>query len=331
MDLSVSQSLQEITHRTLKASLFVLICSLFIAGCDHPQVENPEPGPETKTARSLRIIAQSPAIAELLFQIGAGDVVVGVANHCTEPQAVKDLPKTGGIRANLEVVLDLQPTHILAQSQNEKLEDYARSAKVQFQRLRIETYDDVKAQLVVLGELTGHQQQARAEQQRLERERERLRAEFLAQRPSMKPDMKQPKKSLKVLLCLSRGAGSLKQVMTCSMGFLSESLDLFQVKNAFADVKAPYPSLNLEEIMDRDPDIILEVQGQDLTDSERQALIQDWQALGQLSAVKNKRIRVIGGTECLLPGPRLPLFWGKLQRALLSLTAPKNHAVTEKG
>ena len=57
-----------------------------------------------------RIISMSPAITEILFEIGAGDKVVGVTDFCVYPPKAAKLPKLGGIlNPNVEVMISIRP------------------------------------------------------------------------------------------------------------------------------------------------------------------------------------------------------------------------------
>ena len=68
--------------------------------------------------------------------------------------------------------------------------------------------------------------------------------------------------------------------------------------------------------MARRPEVILELPGRRLTAAEVTALRADWQRLQVLPAVREDRVLVIGAEHALVPGPRLPLLYRELRRAL---------------
>ena len=64
---------------------------------------------------SARIVCLVPSITELLFALGLGDQVVGRTGFCIHPRnAVQAVTKCGGTKdVKLDVVRDLQPTHVI--------------------------------------------------------------------------------------------------------------------------------------------------------------------------------------------------------------------------
>jgi ABC-type hemin transport system substrate-binding protein len=75
--------------------------------------------------------------------------------------------------------------------------------------------------------------------------------------------------------------------------------------------------VGLEEIVVRQPEVIVELRAESLAPAVVASLIQDWQVLPQVPAVRDGRVEVIAGDHVLIPGPRLPQFYRELRRALL--------------
>ena len=70
-----------------------------------------------------RIVCLVPSITELLFELGAGDRVVGRTGFCIHPKAsVKTVPKVGGTKSvDIEAIRVLRPTHLIVNiDENEK-------------------------------------------------------------------------------------------------------------------------------------------------------------------------------------------------------------------
>lgn len=62
-----------------------------------------------------RIVSLVPHATELMFEVGAGHLVVGAAEYSNYPEAAKDIPRVGDYFAlNLEAILSLQPDLVLA-------------------------------------------------------------------------------------------------------------------------------------------------------------------------------------------------------------------------
>lgn len=64
-------------------------------------------------AKPKRIVALVPSDAEMLFDLGFGENVVGVNDWAEYPQEVKDIEKIGGSPLNIEKILSLNPDFIL--------------------------------------------------------------------------------------------------------------------------------------------------------------------------------------------------------------------------
>ncbi|WLD58943.1 cobalamin-binding protein [Salinispirillum sp. LH 10-3-1] len=62
-----------------------------------------------------RIVSLVPHATELMFEIGAGHLVIGAAEYSDYPEAAKAIPRVGDYFAlNLEAILSLQPDLVLA-------------------------------------------------------------------------------------------------------------------------------------------------------------------------------------------------------------------------
>lgn len=62
-----------------------------------------------------RVISIAPSETETLFAVGAGDRVIAVDDWSNYPEeAVADLPRVGGLEANIEKILELEPDLVVA-------------------------------------------------------------------------------------------------------------------------------------------------------------------------------------------------------------------------
>src|SRR5260221_7974272 len=70
-----------------------------------------------------RIVSLVPSITELLFELGAGDRLVGRTGFCVHPrERIKTVPKVGGTKSvDVEAIRALAPTHLIVNiDENEK-------------------------------------------------------------------------------------------------------------------------------------------------------------------------------------------------------------------
>jgi iron complex transport system substrate-binding protein len=251
-----------------------------------------------------RVIADSPALVELLFAIGAGDRAVGRTHFATYPPAALALPDTGGaLDPNLEVMASLRPDCLLLQMKNERVDGFAAERGIHVERFKIESVADVLAATTRLGELTDQQESAAREVARLEAAIDRARARAPRARP-------------RVLVSCERTPGELRGVGTVGSGtFVMECVAAAGGDPALA-VKGYTPVSN-EAIVDARPDVVIELRTEPATAEELWALRHDWEAtLPDLPAVKNHRVKVVYHPDALVPGPRLDQVIEAFSRAL---------------
>ena len=76
-------------------------------------------------ARNARIVSLVPSITELLFDLGAGDRVVGRTPFCVHPRAgVANVPRVGGTKTpRLDRIRALEPTHVIVNVDENRRED----------------------------------------------------------------------------------------------------------------------------------------------------------------------------------------------------------------
>lgn len=290
--------IERMTHLLKNFALLLSLglLTLTLTACQPTDQRSKNPG-------QRRIVVESPSITEILFQIGAGEEVVGVSKYTSYPPEATTRTKISVMPVNLEIIHDLQPTLILVSSQAPKLNEFARTENIPIETIRIETLKDLYQSIEQIGKLTGREAPAKKEVERIQ--------SSIAQ---LKSNPKLRGKS--AFISIARAPGQVKKLMTSSRSFLIEAVESTGLTNAFPKLKARYPQMTLEAIIDRDPDFIIELQGKKCTDSEKQRLIDDWNSLGKLSAVKNKRVIVISGSEVLLPGPRVTETFAKVHKAL---------------
>ena len=63
-----------------------------------------------------RVVSLVPSMTESLFDLGLGDVVVGITDYCIYPaELLKNLPRVGGTKdVSEDEILDLKPDFVIA-------------------------------------------------------------------------------------------------------------------------------------------------------------------------------------------------------------------------
>lgn len=236
-----------------------------------------------------RIVSLAPSVTEMLFAIGAGEQVVGVTSFCDYPPEARSRPKVGGAFPNLEVVLGLKPTLVVAPRDFIRPDMAAKldQLKIPLFILEAATLEDVLRHIQMLGRMLGRSEQADTVATDLRRRVAEIKARTAsAPRPRV----------LYVLNSdplMSVGPGS----------FIHQLIELAGGANVAASSPVSYPRLNLEEVVRQDPQVILFPVGDDegIPDQEQER----WRKWTALSAVKQNRFVRIPSVLLDRPGPRV--------------------------
>lgn len=255
----------------------------------------PEPSP------AERIIALAPGITEALFDLGLGDRVVGVGDYSSWPPEVEHKPKLGGLfDARLEAITTLQPDLAILLPSEEKLRVQLDRLGVEVLTVRSETLAEVESMIGTIAERCGVVERGEVV---LERWRQALAPSPIAGSP-------------KVLLSVGRDSGRMADVLVSGPGtHLDELLGLLGATNAFADAPLDYPQVGLEEILQRQADVVIDLQP---SPGNYEKLTLDWQQLRTQTDMAPACARVVAGDHVLVPGPRLPRLYRELREAILS-------------
>jgi iron complex transport system substrate-binding protein len=232
-----------------------------------------------------RVVSLIPAATELLFAIGAGDLVVGRTQYCDYPTAARVVANLGdGINPNIEAVLARKPDLVVLYNsgQNAAVATRLRELGIPAARINTDALRDVPRVAALLGLLTG-----------LRRGADSVAAVFdtALAHASQSGAERRPK----ILLLVWE-----QPPMTVGRGsFLSELIERAGGDNLFADITAPSGVVSVEAVAARDPDLIFTFMGDSLSFASRP----EWQVV---PAVRERRFLRVSGSEFERPSPRAP-------------------------
>jgi len=246
-----------------------------------------------------RIISTAPGITEILFALGLGDHLVGATEYCVYPPQAKKIPRTGSwMSPNMEAILAARPDLVIVQKtaihDTKKFEALRlRTFEVQLLGLR-DIFDTIRA----LGEVLEARQQAAQLLRTLERQLDDVRSKVAGRRPS------------RAMFIVGRTPNAIEGIVAVGKNsYQHEMIELAGGKNIFADSPTPYPKVLHEEMLARDPEVIIDMgahaDATGLTEKQRLAEIALWQRFKNLSAVKNGRVYPISSAIFVVPGPRV--------------------------
>jgi ABC-type Fe3+-hydroxamate transport system substrate-binding protein len=237
-----------------------------------------------------RIVSLVPSTTEILCALGLGEALVGVTVYCVEPRdVVRGKTRIGGEKnPDLEKIRALEPDLVIANIEENVRDD--------IDRLRAwsipvwVTYPRTVAeglQLIgELGELTGSPARAAELLRDIEPLHERVRM-ATARRPPVA-----------VFYPIWRGP-----YMTINGDtYIHDMLQVCGARNIFADRPERYPTVTLDEVAVRRPDVIL------LPDEPfrfRRVHLADFAGYTDVPAVRDGRIYLVDGKPFSWHGPRI--------------------------
>ena len=256
-------------------------------------------------APAKRIVSLVPAVTEMLFAVGAGPHVVGVSSFDREPPEVTHLPRVGALLdPDLESILSLKPDLVIVYGSQDEL-------KTQLDRTGTPVFSYRHSGLQGIFDTLHEVGQHAARIDAAEALVARIRADLAAVQKSV-AGRPRPR----VLLVFGRDPDTLRNVWASGgIGFLHEILGIAGGDNVMADVRREGLQINVEQILARRPDVVLELRADARPDAEREAL-RTWQTLSALTAVRKRRVYFLTGSEMVTPGPRIARAAERIARAL---------------
>ncbi len=240
--------------------------------------------------KSLRIVSLSPAMTEIIFALGGEHYLVGTTTFCTYPEAAKKTYKVGDFsHPSLERILAQKPSLVVVNppEQNHIIREL-KKLKIPLFISQPRCIEDIYKEISEIGHIIKKEDQADSL------------VNFM--KNNLKPIKKDKIKTVYVEL------SSRPLITVGQKSFLNELISLTGGKNIFTDIKKAYPIVTQEEIIRRNPDIVILLHPGNIKDRL------GWQ---KLEAVKRKQVYKNLNPDILLrPGPRLVQGYNKLKKIL---------------
>ncbi len=252
--------------------LFLFFCSTTLWAADKPQ----------------RIVSLAPHLTEMLFEIGAGEQIVGTVNYSNYPQAALQIPQVGGYnRLDLEAILALQPDLIVGWESGNNPAELERLQQLGF-RLHItepRQLEDVATVMEQLGRLTGVEQQAQQRAHHYRQRLQRLRDQFHQRQP----------------VSVFYQVWNRPLITINGEQIISHVIELCGGVNVFSGLNSLSPQISVEAVLERDPQVIV-ASGMD---ESRPEWLDAWGRYPMLQAVKRNNLYHVPPDILQRHGPRL--------------------------
>jgi iron complex transport system substrate-binding protein len=260
-----------------------------MVGLRQSQVSGSAPPP----GRTSRIVSLAPNITEILFAIGLGDEVAGVTLDSDYPPQAAAKPKVGTFwQPDIEAVVAARPSLIvtLGFEQQRNLAERLRRIGYNSLTVNIDKVDGLFEAIEKIGSAGGRRQRANELMSRIKTRLQHL-EDLVGARPKVR-----------VLWVVQREPLRVAGRDT----FVNEMIEMAGGENAIAPTVNKYPPIGSEQVVACNPEVIIEpaMARQDI-ESQRKASLQYWSKFQHVSAVKDRRIRVIDGDTVSRLGPRL--------------------------
>lgn len=246
-----------------------------------------------------RIVSTAPSITELLYALGLGDRVVGVTNYCHYPPEARLKPKIGDYTSpNLEAIAALKPDLVIIQTNPIHLADRLHALKLSTLEIN---QDDIAAlynSFRQVGAATGTEAQA---------------AKLIATTREKLDEIRKsaaPLPRTRAMFVIGRTPNRLDGLVVVGKAtYLNEIIQIASGENVFSDALAQYPNVSLEEVLARDPAVIIDMGDMadtvDVTEQHKRQVVDLWQRMSSLAAVKQHRVFAVASDIFVVPGPRI--------------------------
>ena len=223
----------------MRRALALALLALLSGACSNEQQI-----PDETNAPAQRVVTFAPHLAEIVFAVGAGESLVGVSAWSDFPEAVRDLPLVGdAFTVDQEQLSLLQPDLVLVWQSGMPAHtvDELRARGFRVESVRTRSLGDIVAAMRRIGTLTGHNELAETAAGEFSQVLDTLRERHREAAP------------IDVFFQISS-----RPLYTVNREhFISEIIDICGGRNIFDDLEGFAPSVDIEAVLDRDPDVML--------------------------------------------------------------------------
>lgn len=250
-----------------------------------------------------RIVALSPSVNEIVFALGKGDKIVGNTEYCKYPEASLSITKVGGyFNPSLEKILALNPSIVIMQQNNHKLNQKLLRLNIKTKMIKIDSLANIKSSILEIGEILDEKHKAQNIIKSINQELERL---------------KNITKEKRILVVMGHNTSLASRIFVAGQNlYFNDIINASGNTNALQSKREGQPVLNMENLIACNPEIVIllshSMKEKGLT---REMLINPWLEL-PISAAKTNSIYIIDKLYAGIPSDRLVYFLRDFQGIL---------------
>ena len=274
----------------MKNPAIVLMLTCLAAAPSHAaiSVKDGSGATVTLTQPAQRVVTLAPHATELVYAAGAGKRIVGASDYSDYPPEANAIPRIGSShQIDIERLLALRPDLLVVwQGGNgERQLEPLRKLGVPIYRSEPKSLDDIPNEIERLGKLTGTEASARPSAAAL-----RARLAALAERTRDKPPVTVFYQVWDQPLFTLNG----RQIV-------SDAIRLCGGVNVFADLAALAPTVGIEAVLQKNPEVI--VRGS--KDGETPSALAMWKSYPAMLAVQRGNLYTVRSDVMTRAGPRM--------------------------
>ena len=263
----------------IRALALAAICAA-LAAC------SPQHAPADDDGVAQRVVTFAPHLAEIMFEVGAGEQLVGVSAWSDYPPAVRDLPQIGdAFTVDQEQLSMLGPDLLLVWESGMPVHtiDELRQRGYRIEPITTRSLADVAAAMRRVGALTGNADGGEAAAARFEAVFDELRETYAGG------------EAISVFFQISE-----RPLYTINREhFISEIIAVCGGRSIFDELDEFAPAVSVEAVLDRDPEVMLA--GANLGDAAFDA----WQRWPAMAANRYGNQFLLPDETIGRPSPRL--------------------------